>query len=253
MEERAEIGKKIQELNEKALASALKSEQVKRLKQIENQQGGLGVFNRPDVIEALKLTDEQKEKIAALNRELANDRRELMGSARGGGGGGGGRRGAGGGGGGGGFGGFGRLDPEVTKKLESLTKEAVAGAVKTLSDEQKTTYKDLTGEPFELPPGTLGFGGFGGGGGFGQPGGFPGGAGGFGGGFGGGTPPGTVLSNNVQDQLKLTAEQKKELERIQKEVDTQLDKVLTEEQRKQLQELRDRQPGRGRAPRKKDN
>jgi hypothetical protein len=176
-----------------------------------------------------------------------------MGSARGGGGGGGGRRGAGGGGGGGGFGGFGRLDPEVTKKLESLTKEAVAGAVKTLSDEQKTTYKDLTGEPFELPPGTLGFGGFGGGGGFGQPGGFPGGAGGFGGGFGGGTPPGTVLSNNVQDQLKLTAEQKKELERIQKEVDTQLDKVLTEEQRKQLQELRDRQPGRGRAPRKKDN
>ena len=234
-EERTEIGKKMQEINEKAVAGALKPEQVKRLKQIENQQAGLGVFNRPDVVEALKLTDEQKEKIAALNRELANDRRELFGSARPGGGGG--RP-------GGGGGGFGRLDPEVTKKLEALTKEATANAVKVLNDEQKAAYKELTGEPFEMPGGAGAL-GFGGGGGFGQPGGFG------GGGFGGGTPPGTVLSTNAQDQLKLTAEQKKELERIQKEVDAQLDKMLTDEQRKQLQEMKSRQPGR-RQPKKDD-
>ena len=244
-DERAEAQKKMQEINDKALASALKPEQVKRLKQIENQQAGLRMFSRPEVAEKLKLTDEQKEKITAISRDLDNDRRELFG----GGGGGGRRPGAGGGGGGGGA--F-RLDPELLKKMENLQKEAVASAVKALNDDQKSTYKELTGEPFEMPggAGALGFGGFGGGGGFGQPGG--GGAfGGFGG-FGGGQP-GTVLSSGVQEQLKLTEEQKKELERIQKEVDAQLDKVLTEEQRKQLKEMRDRQPGRGRAPRQKDD
>jgi hypothetical protein len=255
-EERTEVGKKMQEINAKAVASALKPEQVKRLHQLENQQAGLGMFNKPDVVTALKLTDEQKEKITALNRELGNDRRELFG---GGGGGGGRRPGAGGAAGGGGF----RLDPEVTKKLEALQKEALAGAVKTLSDEQKTTYKDLTGESFEFPPGLAmgGAFGFGGGGGFGGPGGFgggggfggPGGFGGFGGGagFGGGGQPGTVLSTNIQTQLKLTDDQKKELELIQKEVDAKLDKMLTEEQRKQLKEMRDRQPGRAR-PKKDD-
>ena len=119
-------------------------------------------------------------------------------------------------------------------------------------DEQKTTYKDLTGEPFDMPGGALAFGGgFGGGGGFGQPGG--GGFGGGFGGFGGGGQPGTVLTTNVQDQLKLTEEQKKELEAIQKDVDAKLEKMLTEEQRKQLKDLRDRQPGRGGRQPKKDN
>ena len=245
-EERAEVQKKIQAITDKAVAEALKPEQVKRLKQIENQQAGLGAFTRGEMAEKLKLTDEQKEKITALNRDLNNDRRELLGSAFGGGGGG--RRpGAGGGGGGGGF----RLDPEVTKKLQDLQKEAMASAVKVLNDEQKSTYKELTGEPFEMPGGlgALGAFGFGGGGGFGQPGG--GGFGGFGG-FGGGQP-GTVLSAGVQQQLRLTDEQKKELERIQKEVDAQLEKVLTEEQRTQLKAMRDRQPGGGRTRPKKDD
>jgi hypothetical protein len=250
-EERTEIVKKMQEINEKAVASALKPEQVKRLHQIENQQVGLGMFSKTDVVAALKLTDEQKDKITGLTRELNNDRRELMGSARPGGGGG--RPGAGGG---GGFGGFARLDPEVVKKLENLQKEAVATAVKALNDEQKTAYKDLIGDPFDtstLGGGAFAFGGgFGGGGGFGQPGGFPGGFGGFGG-FGGGGQPGTVLSTNVQEQLKLTDDQKKELERIQKDVDAQLDKMLTEEQRKQLKDMRDRQPGPRRGPPKKDD
>jgi len=229
MEERTEVTKKIQEINEKAVASALKPEQVKRLHQIEHQAAGVGVFNRPDVIEALKLTDEQKEKVAAINRELANDRRELLGA-----GGGGGRPGAGGAGGAGG--GFGRRDPETTKKLDALTKEAMANAVKVLNDEQQKTYKELVGEPTQIPLGTLAFGG-----GFGGPGG---GAGGFGagGGFGGFalTPPGTVLAPTAQTQLKLTDEQKKELEAIQKEVDARLEKLLTDEQKKQLKDLKDR-------------
>jgi hypothetical protein len=60
---------------------------------------------------------------------------------------------------------------------------------------------------------------------------------GFPGGFG--TPPGTVLSPRLQDNLKLTDEQKKKIEELQKEVDARIQKVLTEEQNKQLKDLKD--------------
>jgi poly(3-hydroxybutyrate) depolymerase len=67
-----------------------------------------------------------------------------------------------------------------------------------------------------------------------------------GGGFG--TPPGTVLSPRVQADLKLTDEQKKKFEELQKEVDANIQKILTEEQNKQLKNLKDnagRGPGGG--------
>jgi hypothetical protein len=55
-------------------------------------------------------------------------------------------------------------------------------------------------------------------------------------------PPraGQILSGSLQERLKLTAEQKKQLEAIQKEVDAKLDKLLTEEQKKELKEMGDR-------------
>lgn len=62
------------------------------------------------------------------------------------------------------------------------------------------------------------------------------------GGFG--TAPATVLSPPVQESLKLTAEQKTEIAELQKEVDARLQKILTEEQNKQLKGLQ--QTGRGR-------
>jgi predicted esterase len=64
---------------------------------------------------------------------------------------------------------------------------------------------------------------------------------GFGGGRGPGgfgTPPGTVLSPRVQENLKLTDEQKKKVEELQKEVDASLQKMLTEAQNKQLKDLK---------------
>ncbi len=83
------------------------------------------------------------------------------------------------------------------------------------------------------------------------PGGGFGGRPGSGGGFG--TPPGTVLSPRVQDDLKLTDEQKKKIEEIQKEVDAKVQQVLSEEQNKQLKDLKanaGRGPGGGQdAPR----
>jgi spore coat protein CotH len=55
--------------------------------------------------------------------------------------------------------------------------------------------------------------------------------------------PGEVLPQPVQDMLRFTAEQKKQLEALQKDVTARLDAILTEDQRKQLKELRDRAPG----------
>src|SRR5262245_24614012 len=59
-----------------------------------------------------------------------------------------------------------------------------------------------------------------------------------------GAPPGTVLSSRVQEDLKLTDEQKKKIEEIQKDVEARIQKVLTEEQNKQLKDLKDN-AGRG--------
>jgi Spy/CpxP family protein refolding chaperone len=195
-ESRTEVTKKLADANAKAVAGVLNADQVKRLHQIENQQAGVGMFAKEDVKTALKLTDDQNDKIK-----------------------------------------------EIREDLQSV--------VKVLNDEQKTTLKDLTGEPFEL---RFGFGGAGGPGGFG--------AGGFGpgrggpGGFGG-PQVGQVLAGPLQERLKLTDDQKKQVEELQKDVDGKLGKILTDEQNKQLKEMRDnagrggpggRRPGDGNPP-----
>lgn len=51
--------------------------------------------------------------------------------------------------------------------------------------------------------------------------------------------PGEVLPGFLQDMLQLTAEQKKDLAKLQKETDEKLEKLLTPEQRKQLKEMND--------------
>src|SRR5262249_30624853 len=64
--------------------------------------------------------------------------------------------------------------------------------------------------------------------------------GGFGpGNFGGGgpgapPPPNQVLASFMQDMMGLTAEQKKQIDALQKSVDETLEKVLTDEQKKTL-------------------
>ncbi len=67
-----------------------------------------------------------------------------------------------------------------------------------------------------------------------------GGRGGFGGGPGGGPfgppQPGTLLPPFLQDRLNLTDDQKKQVKDLQKDVDDQLSKLLTEEQKKTLKE-----------------
>jgi hypothetical protein len=57
------------------------------------------------------------------------------------------------------------------------------------------------------------------------------------GGFGGPTQPGQLLPSFMQEMLKLTDEQKKELTELQKEVDQGLGKILNEEQKKELKNM----------------
>jgi EF hand len=55
--------------------------------------------------------------------------------------------------------------------------------------------------------------------------------------------PGEILPPMVQQRLRLSAEQKAELASIQKDVDERLAKLLTDEQKKQIKEMRQRGPG----------
>lgn len=58
----------------------------------------------------------------------------------------------------------------------------------------------------------------------------------------GDSQPGKIFSRTQQDQLKLSSEQKKRLAEIQKELDTRLATLLTEEQKKQLRSMQQAPP-----------
>jgi EF hand len=66
--------------------------------------------------------------------------------------------------------------------------------------------------------------------------------------------PGEILPGMFQQRLRLSAEQKSQVDELQKEVDARLAKILTSEQNAQLKEIRSRgpggfgPPGRGRPP-----
>jgi hypothetical protein len=63
-------------------------------------------------------------------------------------------------------------------------------------------------------------------------------------GFGGPPQPGQILPDRLQETLKLTDDQKKQVADLQKEVDAKLAKILTADQQKQLKEMRNRRPPR---------
>jgi hypothetical protein len=96
-----------------------------------------------------------------------------------------------------------KLSEEQQKDLDAFQKEARARLDKLLSDDQKKRLKDPKA------------------------------------GFGAVPRPGEVMTSFQQARLKLSADQKKEIEGLQKETDTLLEKSLTEAQRKQLKEVRD--------------
>src|SRR5262249_42296862 len=136
--EGAEREKKTQELNkeaEKVVADTLKPEQAKRLKQISLQQQGAQAFNNPEIAKELNITDEQKQKIKTIQEDAMKEMRTLFqpGGDR----------------------------TEAMKKIQELNKATNDKVMGVLTADQKTKWKEMTGEPFK---GEIRFGGRPGGG-----------------------------------------------------------------------------------------
>jgi hypothetical protein len=97
------------------------------------------------------------------------------------------------------------LTPEQKKEAEALQKDLGTTLEKLLTDAQKKQVKET---PMFGP-----------------------------GGFGGPPRFGEVLPRFLQERLKLTDEQKQQLETVQKDADGKLDKLLTDEQKKKVKEM----------------
>jgi Spy/CpxP family protein refolding chaperone len=129
-EERRE---KIQELSRtsaaalrKELEEVLKPEQIKRFQQIQIQQAGiLGAATMPRVQETLNLTDEQRTKLRTIQEEQQESMRDIFQSA-------------------------GDDRAAAMTKMADLRKKTNEKALAVLTDSQKASWKDLTGEPFEV-------------------------------------------------------------------------------------------------------
>jgi hypothetical protein len=115
----------------KQLGGILKKEQVERLQQIERQNMGTRAFTDAATVEALKLTAAQKDSVKGITGDLQKEVREIFGEA-----------------------GKGKFDVEKfqenQKKVQKLNKEYMGKLVDILDDNQKKTWKELTGEPFDL-------------------------------------------------------------------------------------------------------
>jgi hypothetical protein len=119
------LNKEINESTLKAVGEFLKPEQVTRLKQVSYQTMGAMAFADPEIAKKLNITDAQKDEIKTINDEANEARRELAQ-------------------------GF-QDDREGTmKKMTELRKETVGKIVAKLNDEQKKTWKEMIGDPFEV-------------------------------------------------------------------------------------------------------
>lgn len=124
------------EATAKAVEEMLTSEQVKRIKQIDRQRGGVGAFVKDDNIKALGMSDEQKSKIKTIVDEYRKDVQEVRKSS------------------GGSFkdGKF-TFDKEKFEagqvKEKKLTKAAQGDIDEVLTDDQKKMWKEMLGEPFD--------------------------------------------------------------------------------------------------------
>jgi Spy/CpxP family protein refolding chaperone len=119
----AELIKKHTEALHKELAGTFRPEQMKRFDQIQLQSRGLLAFSGPDVQKNLKLTDEQNEKIKAIVDGVVKEIGELARGSR----------------------------DETPKKIAAVRKDSMDKIVALFNDDQKKSWKEMTGEPFEFP------------------------------------------------------------------------------------------------------
>jgi Spy/CpxP family protein refolding chaperone len=125
-----EISKTMNDEAKKALS--LTADQSKRFDQIILQARGLDALADPEIQGKLSLTDEQKSKINSITTDSREKMRDLFQNA-------------------------GDDRQAAMQKMAELRKESMNQALAALTDDQKKTWKDITGEPVEInmprPPG----------------------------------------------------------------------------------------------------
>jgi vacuolar-type H+-ATPase subunit E/Vma4 len=129
-EERQQMMAKMQEVTQKLnakytpkLKEILKPEQYQRLQQISWQAGGAAAFNDPELVQALNVTKEQQERIAAVNQDYQQKMRGLFGGGN---------------------------AQDAFAKMRELNQERDQKAVEVLTKEQQEKFKELKGKPFDL-------------------------------------------------------------------------------------------------------
>jgi hypothetical protein len=121
-----QVRRTIREETDKALANVLKPDQLKRIRQIEIQLAGLTAFTFVDVSKEVRLNLKQNQDWQRRHDELEKESREIFKDVS-------------------------TRDKlaEATAKVRTLSQEAAAKFVSTLSDEQKAAYRELTGKKFD--------------------------------------------------------------------------------------------------------
>ena len=110
----------------KSVDEILNSDQKKRIGQIEVQAKGMGAFSDEKIAKELNITEAQTSKIKGVMEEYQNDTKGIP-----------------------------RFDrdkdkqAENTAKREKLRKAAFADIQEALTAEQKSKWKEMTGEPFD--------------------------------------------------------------------------------------------------------
>ena len=113
---------KLSEENERFVEKTLMKEQRTRLQEINLQVAGLLCVTRHDIAKRLKLTDEQKKRLAEIQKEARREAEELLYATKK------------------------EQQREKLKEIRELSRKRVQDL---LTDEQELAWKNMTGEPFK--------------------------------------------------------------------------------------------------------
>jgi len=126
--EQMEAFQKLTHESREAVTPILDKEQAKRFKEIDRQVRGVQAFADHDVQKHLKLTDKQKEEIKTIQEDSVKQMREIFTNAQG--------------------------DAQgAREKFTALRKDSLEKVTKILTDDQKKTWKEMTGKHFEFQRG----------------------------------------------------------------------------------------------------
>lgn len=129
-----ELGEKLRKEVDKKLAEVLEESQIKRLKEIELQVAirtqGLLVLLRPEIVQALGITEKQQEQLRELGEAMAEKMRAAFEDVR-------------------------DLEPEQRREkmqdaMQKVRQEAQEKVESLLSDEQGETLEKMMGKPVEI-------------------------------------------------------------------------------------------------------